>query len=82
MTMSTMLAPSSCLFAEVTSAKGKRILLPASVEFLTGPGNSAAAVLSYADPPAREVVSIRLLTLCHICTGVFNAPFAATAVIF
>lgn len=62
-----MLAASFHLIAGVPAARVKKILLSASVVFLTAPGYSAAAVLSEADLFPTVVVVIRLLIMYHVC---------------
>lgn len=74
-----MSAASPRLIAGTPAAQGRSILLSASVLFLTGPGNSATDVFSCANPHLSVILRIHLLTVCHICTGMHDAPVAAAA---
>lgn len=66
LTINTMSASFCCTFVEVAAARGKRILLSASVGFLAG---------------LAAVVRICLFTMFLVCTDVFDAPVAATVTI-
>lgn len=79
-TASTMSAVSFCLIARVTAAQGRSILQSASVGFLTGPRNYAAALLSCAHPRPTVVVRIFLLTVCYAGTYGPDFPAAVTVV--
>lgn len=81
-TSSTMSTTYFRSFADNWLAYGKRSLLSASVEFLTGPGNCAVSVLSCADPRPTVVVWIRLLTMSHVCTSVLNNIVSTTVAMF
>lgn len=50
--------------------------LSVSVGFLTGRGNFVAPVLFCALPCPAVVWSLRLIGVCHTCTGAFEAPVA------
>lgn len=73
-TVSTLAAASLRLIGGVSVTQGKAIPLSTSVEFLTGPENSATVVLYCADHRLTVIVRILLLTVYHIYTGVFSAP--------
>lgn len=78
-TLGTMSAAFFHLIAGVQVARRKSILLSASVGFLTGLGNSAAAVLLCADSHPTVVVRIHLLTVYHVYTFLFDTPVAVAA---
>lgn len=67
-TTSNVSAASFHLISGVPVTQGKSMYLSASVEFLTGSGNTPAAVLSQADPRLAVAVLIRLCTVCFIST--------------
>lgn len=75
---STISAVSLRFHASAPAFQERRICLSASVGALTGPGNSATAVLSWALPHSTVVVCLFWLTVCLCCTGVVRAPDAAT----
>lgn len=61
----------------------ERAIIPSVlVTVLTGPGNSAAAVLSSALLRSTVVVHILLLTLCYCYTGTLDIPLAAIVAMF
>lgn len=80
-TARTMSTTSPLPNAGVPAARGKSILLSASVGFLMGPDNSAAAVLSRADPRPTVVVYIHLLIVYQVCAIEFDVAAVATATI-
>lgn len=77
-----MSAASLYLNTCISVVRGISILLSASVGFLTGLEKSAMMVVSCGDPCLTVVVLILLLTLCHTCTHVFDAPAATTITMF
>lgn len=77
-TASSMSASSFHLIAIVRATQGKSTHLSTSVGLLTGPGNSAGVVLSWADSRPTVTIRICLLTLCHILTCVPNTTAATT----
>lgn len=80
-TATILSAPSPRPNAGVSTILKKKILLSGSVGFLTGPGNSAAAILYYADSHPTIVVPIGMLTVYHVCAYEPDEPGAATAAI-
>lgn len=73
LTTRTMSTASPRLPAAAPAFQKRVILLSASLGALTGPWNSAAAVLSYAVHCLTVVVCIILLIVCHCCIGTFIA---------
>lgn len=76
-TASAMSLTSVRSLASVFAFLQKRILLSASVVVLTGPENFAVAGLSCCMMCLVVVVHIHILTFCHTCTGVIDAPATA-----
>lgn len=74
-----MSAASLHLISGAPVAQGNNIPLSPLVGLLTGPGNSAPAILSCVDLRLTVVVHIRLLSTYHNCTGIFDAPVATAA---
>lgn len=64
--------------ARTPVAQGKSILLSASEEFLVGPRNPGAAVVSCVNPRRTVVMRICLLNMYHVYTGCPDIPAAAT----
>lgn len=80
-TASTILAVSLQLPAGSPAFWGRESYYSSRSGALTGRGNSAATVLSWAVSRPIVVVQIFRLTVCHCCTGTVLVPDAATLVI-
>lgn len=78
LTASTISAVSLQFSASAPALQKRRISLSISVGALTGPGNCAAAVLSWAMRHPTVVVRILQLTVYHWCSGIMLARNAAT----
>lgn len=78
-TTTTMFVGSFRLIAGAPVSRGKRIFLSVLGGFLTGPENFDAAVLSSPNHYRTLVVRIYLLTVCHVCTGMLDAPVPVAA---
>lgn len=72
-TIITISAASLHHFASIYVVRWRGSFLSTLVWFITGPGNSAAAILSCAFLRPVIVVFICLLTVCHVHTNFFDA---------
>lgn len=65
--MSNTSTASFRLIAGALAARGKNILLTASVEFGMGSGNNAGAGIYCADPRSTMVICMHLFTGYYVC---------------
>lgn len=78
MSISIISSVSCHSFSGIANTLGQSIFQSSLVGFQTSSKNSAAAVLSFANPRHTVVVRICMLTICYICTNMFDVLVAAT----